>query len=156
MAGVPKEIGDACRSFRQGDILTGAPVFEAVDTETPLGNEIIQKVEELRNQARKLPPYIAVSLGTPYSCVVSQICDIVQDSKRSVIVAPVFPHDDPNGADVAGDSNRQRERREKRVARIEQKKSGRQPHMIHFDPFGDERFPAGGYVDLTTLSTIQK
>lgn len=156
MAEVPKEISDACRDFRQGDLLEGAPVLEAVDTETPLGSGIVKQVEALRGEGRELPPYIALGIGTPYSCVISQTCDIVQDNKRGVVIAPVIPHEDPNGADVAGDSNNQRKRREKRAARIEQAKSGRRPHVIHFGPFADPRFPAGGYVDLTTLTTIQK
>jgi len=156
MADVPDDIDAACQNFRQGDLVEGALLVEIVDTSRPLGQGFIDRLEELRSKGAEFPNQAPISVSTPYGCIVSQTCDIVQNNKRSVVVAPVFPHRDPNDPEVAGESTKKKVRREKRLADIEKARSGRRPHIIHFDPFGDERFSAGGVVDLTSLTTIQK
>jgi hypothetical protein len=156
MAEVPKDINDACQRFRQGDVIEGVPVVEFVDTERPLGTGFAKKIEELQSAGTRLPRHAALAVGANFACIVSQTCDIVQDNKRAIVVAPVISHEDPNDPEVGGESKTKRARREKRIERIEAARSGRRPHIIHIEPFGDERFAAGGFIDLTTLTTIQK
>ncbi|MEJ7569169.1 MAG: hypothetical protein WKF41_12990 [Gaiellaceae bacterium] len=157
MAEVPDDVNEACQSFLQGDLLQGVPILEVVDVEQPLGDGFVKRVAELQKAAAgSLTGVRAIGQGAPFGCVVSQTCDVVQPNRRGVQIAPVAPHEDPEGEDVAGHSKKKTERRDKRTARIEEARSGRQPHIIYFEPFGHPAFPAGGFIDLKTITTIQK
>lgn len=156
MAEVPDDINDACQRFRQGDIIEGALVVEVVDTDRPLGTGVIDRVERLKREGAELPRQAPIAVGTLYSCIVSQTCDIVQNNKRAVVVAPVVPLLDPNDPAVAGESNKKQKSRRNREIEIARAKNGRQPHIIYIKPFGDDRFPAGAIIDLKTLTSLQK
>ena len=149
MTELPPDVHAACKRLRQGDIIRGIPVVEMVDLNRPLGAAATKASEKRLAEGAGLG-IMPVKVNGDYACLVSQTCDIVQPSKHAVIVASVVPHADP--ADPAVSSTTRREKRQREIDSI---KSGRRPHLIHFDS-GSTDFPAGGYVDLRALTTVQK
>ena len=149
MTELPPDVQAACQRLRQGDIVRGVPVVEMVDLSRPLG-AAATKARETRLAAGADLGVMPVKVNSDYACIVSQTCDVVQPSKHSVVVASVVPHGDP--ADPAVTSVKRLEKRQRAIDSI---KSGRKPHLIHFDLESDD-LGAGGYVDLRALTTVQK
>jgi hypothetical protein len=151
MAELPDDIVEAARKFRQGDVVAGIPLIEVADLRRPLGpfaKKVAQAREEA-DQALGITP-VRVNPETGYVCLVSQTCDVVSPSisRPSVRVAQVVAHKDPASAQS---KNKRRSREE----RIQQYKDGKLIHCVHLDiPHAD--FAAGGYVDLQSVTTVEK
>ncbi len=149
MAEVPTDVQAACERLRQGDILEGVPVVEIADLAQPLGKAAAATAARRREEGHELG-VLPVRIDGGYACIVSQTCDIVQPTKPAVVVAVVVPHNDPDDPALMSE-----DRRAKRRVRIDDTKNGRRPHLVHFD-LEHAGFPAGGFVDLKTLTTVQK
>lgn len=148
MSLLPDDVAAAAKRFQQGDLIADVLLVEVADLNHPLTKYSRETRDRWLQEGRELS-VAPVKVTTPFSCVISQTCDVISpsSSRPTIKIAPVVAHGDPQA--VGG---KRRQDRESRIASI---KSGRNIHLVHLDvPHAD--FPAGGVVDLQSVTTVEK
>jgi hypothetical protein len=149
VANLPDDIVAACRGLQQGDIVADLPFVVLADLARPLGPAAKDAAAKIAG-AGGTPGVAAVKLPFSHACILSQTCDLISPagSRNTVVIAPVIAHENP--ADVEGKKQRALQ------AVIDEITAGRRVRNVHLDVPGSKAFPAGAFIDLYTVSTIEK
>lgn len=149
MANLPEDIVTACRRFQQGDLVTDVPLLVVADLNRPLTEASKAVAKKAAEQSAPLG-IRPIRIPVKHVCILSQTCDIISpsDNRPSVVIAPVIAYDDPNVVPAG----------EKKAAEnlIKEVQSGERVRQFHLDLPGHADFPAGGFVDLGSVTSVEK